>query len=194
MIKVGLTGNIGSGKTTVAQIFEVLKVPVFNADMAAHSLFEKDYFKLQLTSLFGNRIIDPGGNINRNDIASIVFSNKKLLTQLNNLVHPEVFTLFKEWLKPLTNEKYIILEAAILFESGFNKYVDEVILVKTPEEIRIIRVMKRDNTSRDEVLERVKNQMPESKKEIYANYILNNDGSQLILPQLLKIHHELLKK
>lgn len=194
MIKVGLTGNIGSGKTTVAQIFEVLKVPVFNADMAAHSLFEKDDFKLQLTSLFGNRIIDSGGNINRNEIASIVFSNNELLTQLNNLVHPEVFKLFKEWLKPLSNKKYIILEAAILFESSFNKYVDEVILVKAPEEIRIIRVMKRDNTSRDEVLERVKNQMPESKKEIYANYILNNDGSQLILPQLLKIHHELLKK
>lgn len=194
MIKVGLTGNIGSGKTIVSKIFEVLRVPVFNADMAAHSLFEKDDFKLQLTMLFGENILDSSRNINRKEIASIVFNDNNLLTQLNNLVHPEVYKLFKEWVKPLSKEKYIILEAAILFESGFNNYVEKVILVNAPKETRIARVINRDNTSRIEVLDRMKNQLPETEKEYYVNFIIDNDGTQLILPQLLKIHHEIMQK
>ncbi len=188
MIKVGLTGNIGSGKTTVAKVFEALNVSVFNADTAAHSLFEKDDLKRQLIALFGNSIIDPVGKIKREAIASIVFSDTQLLTQLNNLIHPKVYKLFNEWLKSVNNEKYIIIESAILFESGFDKYVDEVILVKAPQETRIMRVIKRDNISRDKVLERMNNQLPEMDKEIHADYLVNNDGTQLILPLLLRVH------
>ncbi len=170
MFKIGLTGGIGSGKSTVARIFQSLGVPIFNADAAGRSILEEADTQMQLVNLFGPEVLLKG-KTQRSHIAQRVFGNANLLSELNSIVHPKVGEVFRQWINEQTTP-YILKEAAILFEVGTESSLDDVILVSAPEEIRIRRVMERDGVNRDQVEARMRNQWPEErKKELAAHSI-----------------------
>lgn len=193
MIKVGITGGIGSGKTTVCNIFKTLNIPVYNADSEARHLTDNHpEIVNRVRKLFGDDIYKQG-LLDRKKVASLVFSNKDLLQQLNAIVHPIVAAHFKAWLSKQKKCPYIIKEAAILFESGGEKQVDKVITVTAPQHIRIKRVMLRDKLNEGEVLNRIKNQMPQEEKAERSDFIIQCNDIDLVIPQVLKIHEELVK-
>lgn len=191
MIKVGLTGNIGSGKSTVAKVFETIGVPVFHADMEAKKFLSEPDVIDELSGLFGKEILN-GQLINRKKLASIVFNDKKSLDTLNSIIHPRVRQALMDWIETKQDFRYIVQEAAILFESGFYKFFDKNIIVSCPEEIAVKRVMDRDGVSEKEVKARIHNQWPETDKISLADFIVKNDGNTMILPQILSIHESLI--
>jgi dephospho-CoA kinase len=189
MWTVGLTGNIGSGKTTVSKIFEVLGVPVFYADEAAKSVMvNDDQLISELKSEFGEASYFADGSLNRKHIAGIVFDNDAALARLNAIVHPATFRAFDSWVAGIKDAPYVVKEAALLFESDSYKYCDQTIMVQAPLEMRIKRVMQRDNLSREEIEKREAHQFTEEKKAQLANHIIRNDDSELVIPQVLKLH------
>ena len=192
MLKVGLTGGIGSGKTTVAKIFEVLGIPVYYADDATKQIMNSDLqLRAALIKNFGERTYQ-GGQLDRAWLASVVFADKQKLDLLNSLTHPATIRDANRWIHEQTSP-YIIKEAALLFESGANKYLDVVIGVFAPMDLRIRRSMQRDNTTREEVVQRLSRQMDEDAKMKLCDYIVVNDEQQLLLPQVLKLHHQFLE-
>ncbi|MFI5128350.1 MAG: dephospho-CoA kinase [Chitinophagales bacterium] len=193
MLKVGLTGGIGSGKSTVAKIFGVLGIPVYYADDAARQIMNTDtQLKSSLVKNFGERIYQ-GGQLDRAYLASLVFADKQKLDLLNSLTHPATIRDANKWMLQQTSP-YIIKEAALLFESGANKYLDVIIGVFAPQELRIQRAMQRDNTTREEVLQRMTRQMNEDSKMKLCDYIIANDEQQLLMPQVLQLHHQFLDR
>ena len=191
MLKVGLTGGIGSGKSTVARIFEVLGIPVYYADDAAKQIMNTDkQLKAALIKNFGEKTYQ-GEQLNRAYLASVVFADKQKLELLNSLTHPVTIRDANRWILEQTSP-YIIKEAALLFESGANKYLDLVIGVYAPAELRIQRAMQRDNTTREGVLQRMSRQMDEEAKMKLCNFIITNDEQQLVTPQVLKLHERFL--
>ena len=193
MLKIGLTGNIGSGKTLIAKIFTSFGINVFYADPEAKQLLEKGEIKNILAGKFPPEIFDTNKNIINKKLAEIVFADKESLNVLNAIIHPRVRIAFQKWMKGLIDESYVLYEAAILFESGHHNDLDKVIMVSAPEELRIKRVMARDNLTREEVLRRIRHQWPDEKKEPMADFIIMNDEKQLVIPQLLKIHKTILQ-
>ncbi|HEX7412036.1 MAG TPA: dephospho-CoA kinase [Bacteroidales bacterium] len=191
MIKVGLTGTIGSGKSTVALIFGTLGVPVYYADQQARELLLNEEVKMKLRKMFGPAIFDESGQVQRAKMAEKVFNNPSDLQALNNLIHPLVKIDFDAWLKKYATSAYIIHEAAILFESGFNRYFDKVIVVDAPLEICISRVMQRDGVTRDKVENRMQHQWNREQKKALADYIIVNDGENMVLPQVIALHAKL---
>lgn len=187
MIKVGLTGNIGSGKSTVAKVFETLGVPVYHADDEAKKILDTSDVQIILVAKFGKKIIDQS-TINRKELGRIVFNDPEALIFLNSLIHPLVKENLNTWMNSNRNSQYIIQEAAILFESGFYKEFDKTIIITAPVDLAINRVMVRDNVSKEEVLVRMKNQWPQEKKEALSDFVISNDESSLILPKVLDIH------
>jgi dephospho-CoA kinase len=193
MLKIGLTGNIGSGKTTVSKIFELLGIPVFYADDAAKNVMVTDQILIgDIKSAFGGLSYFDDGSLNRKHIAGIVFNDAEQLAKLNAIVHPATFRAFDEWLKQIKDAPYVLKEAALLFESDSYKMCDYSILVQAPLEIRIKRVMQRDGLSRAEVESRDSKQFSEEKKTALADYIIKNDDVQLVIPQVLKLHQQFL--
>ena len=193
MLKIGITGGIGSGKTTVCKAFQVLGISVYNADLEAKKLLDNNpSVKENIVSAFGNDILN-NNQIDRVKLSSIVFNNKEKLDALNKIVHPAVAIHFNDWLNQHANEKYILKEAAILFESNAYKAVDKTITVVAPMELRIQRCIARDNTSRTQVEQRIKNQMSDEEKIKLSHFVIHNDESQLLIPQVLEIHQHLLK-
>ncbi|MCQ6958036.1 dephospho-CoA kinase [Mucilaginibacter aquariorum] len=189
MFKVGITGNIGSGKTTVCKIFEVLGIPVFYADDEAKKvMIEDDALIAGIKQAFGNESYFEDGSLNRKHIAGIVFNNKEELLKLNALVHPAVFRAFDKWAINQKNVPYVLKEAALLFESDSYKMCDRSVLVTAPLDIRIQRVTQRDGITADEVKSRNDRQFSEEKKLIMANDVIINDDSQLVIPQVIKLH------
>jgi len=186
MFKIGLTGGIGSGKSTVARIFQSLGVPIFNADAAGRSILEEADTQMQLVNLFGPEVLLKG-KTQRSHIAQRVFGNANLLSELNSIVHPKVGEVFRQWINEQTTP-YILKEAAILFEVGTESSLDDVILVSAPEEIRIRRVMERDGVNRDQVEARMRNQWPEERKKELAAHSIVNDGVTALIPQVMKLH------
>src|SRR6185312_2093014 len=165
MLKIGLTGNMGSGKTTVSKIFEILGVPVFYADDEAKNVMVTDTGLVnQIKGAFGESAYFNDGTLNRKYISAIVFNDKKKLAKLNSLVHPAVFRAFDAWIERHDGVPYVVKEAALLFESDSYKLYDYSIMVQAPVEKRIKRVMERDQLSREEVESRNSNQFPEEKK------------------------------
>ena len=190
MIKVGLTGNIGSGKSTVAGIFEVLGVPVFHADKEAGHLLGTTEVMEEIRSRFGDAVFYRG-SLDRQQLANKVFNDSAALVDLNTIVHPRVRKKFIGWIERHDQHPYVVQEAAILFETGFYAFFDVTIVVSCPEDTAIERVMARDGTKREEVMARMRNQWPEAKKVGQADYVINNDGEHLVIPQVLSIHEEL---
>ncbi len=186
-IKVGITGGIGSGKTTVCHIFRLLGVPVFEADTVAKNLYDTNSeLKSGLIKLFGEDIYQPDDILNRKKLGALIFSNDLHLKKVNELVHPAVREEFEKWLKIHKNSPYIIHEAAILFESGFYKLMDFSIIVTAPENERIKRVMLRDGVTETMVRNRMAKQWSEEKKQKLADLVLQNDNKNLIIPEIIK--------
>jgi len=195
MLKIGLTGGIGSGKTVVADIFRRLGVPVYDADAEARTLTESnEEIKSELKKYFGREIFFKDNSLNREKLASLVFSNNEKLSQLNSIVHPVVKKHFSNWLQQNKASKYIIKEAAILFESESNEGLDKIISVAAPEEIRVRRVMERDNVAEKKVRRIMKNQWSEEERNKRSDYIITNDDQTLIIPQVLKLHEMFLNE
>jgi dephospho-CoA kinase len=192
MLKVGLTGGIGSGKTTVAKVFEVLGIPVYYADDAAKRLMNEDEtLKHQLITHFGEATY-VNGSLNRAHLSSLVFNNKAQLELLNSFVHPATIADAAEWFSKQSS-LYVIKEAALLFESGTTAGLDKIIGVSTPETIRIKRVMDRDGVSAEEVKRRMNNQLAETVKMKLCDFVIDNNEQQLVLPQILHLHHQFLE-
>jgi len=190
MHRVGLTGNIGSGKSLVAQIFETFGVPVFDADKEAKEILFSPEVSKKVIQLFGNSILSEG-NIDRKKLAQLVFNNELSLQKLNSIIHPAVRTKFENWSKSITGKPYLIYEAAILFESGHFKHLDAVITVDADPEIRIQRVMDRDGVLREQVLDRMRNQWPDERKNYLADFVIKNNGDELLIEQIEKVHASL---
>jgi len=195
MIKVGITGNIGSGKSTVCKIFETLGIPVYYADDRAKLLMHEDQKLVKgITDLFGDDAYDGAGQLNRKWIASKVFKDKPLLEKLNALVHPAVASDARNWFETMKNEAkapYALKEAALLVESGSYKELDHLILVRAPMDLRLSRVMARDGSEPGAIEDRMKMQMPESEKAAYANFEISNAKDDLLITQVLKIHEKI---
>ncbi len=189
---IGLTGNIGSGKSMVSKIFTIIGIPVYHADAESKKLLLRDGVKDSLHEIFGD-VFDEAGQVNRKKIAALVFSDAALLARLNGLLHPLVREDFHQWLKVQQGKKYVIQEAAIIFESGFAKEFDKIIHVACPLETAIERVMLRDHVTREEVIRRSSSQMAEKEKAARADFIILNDGLHRVIPQVLSLHEQLLK-
>ena len=189
MLKVGITGGIGSGKTTVCKVFETLGIPIYYADDRAKFLMNTDEFLVtEITKLFGEQAYLSKGELNRPHLASIAFSDKNILQKLNALVHPVVHQDSENWFLEQKNVPYVLKEAALHFETGGYKMLDKMITVFAPKEMRIERVMKRDNRTVEEVEARINNQMPDSEKVRLADFVIYNDGSQSLIQQIYRIH------
>ena len=189
MLKVGITGNIGSGKTTVSKIFGVLGISVFYADDEAKDVMINDAELIAgIKQVFGETSYFEDGSLNRKHISSIVFNNDSELKKLNALVHPAVFRAFDSWVLQHKDAPYVLKEAALLFESASYKMCDKTIVVTAPLEIRIARVTQRDHLNKEEILSREAKQFTEEKKIQLADFVIKNDNSELVIPQVLKLH------
>ena len=191
MLNVGLTGGIGSGKTIASKIFEVLGIPVYQADVAAKRLMETNpVLKNQLIEQFGNdAFVD--GKLNRSYIAEIIFNDKEKLQLINSLVHPYTIQDGIEWMKKQTSP-YAIKEAALIFESGSQSNFDYIIGISSPLTLRLNRTLKRDNINRELVLERMENQLDEETKMKLCDFVLLNDERTLLTTQVLAVHEKLI--
>jgi dephospho-CoA kinase len=191
--RVGLTGGIGSGKSLVCSILEKLGVPVYSADREARRLMNTDTgLRESIVKIFGERAYDKEG-LNRAFLSETVFGDSVMLSMLNELVHPAVRIDFNRWAAGQNEASYVVEEAAILFESGAFREMDLSVLVYAPEELRISRVMSRDHIEREAVLKRMGHQLSEEQKMKFADHILYNDGAQMLLPQVVRLHNVVLK-
>jgi dephospho-CoA kinase len=192
VLKVGLTGGIGSGKSTVAAIFEVIGISVYYADTAAKRLMnENQTLKQEITELFGNDAY-KNGQLDRALIASRVFNDAGKLEALNKIVHPVTINDAEKWMGEQKGH-YAIKEAAIIFESGSNRSLDKVIGVFAPEAVRIMRVIERDNVTAETVKKRMLNQMNEDEKMRLCDFVIYNDETRFLIPQVIAIHQQLLE-
>lgn len=193
MIKIGITGGIGSGKTTVCRVFETFGIPVFYADTVAKEIMITDPLLVSgVQAAFGQEsYLD--GKLNNKHIAQIVFNDSAQLAILNALVHPAVFRAFESWVKTIpAATPYVLKEAALLFESGSYQLCDQNILVTAAQELRLQRVMQRDQVSTEQVQARMDKQMSDEEKVKMADFLIRNDESQSVILQVLSLHHQFL--
>lgn len=193
MLKIGITGGIGSGKTTVCRLFELQGIPVFYADTQAKEIMNTDELLISgIKQAFGDEVYKDG-LLNRSKLAALVFNNNIELQKLNSLVHPAVFRAFDTWINQ-QKSLYVIKEAAVLFESGSYKDCDFTILVTSPKSLKISRVIKRDAVTEADVLKRMDKQLSDEEKEKLADFVIANDEKQLLIPQVLELHKIFLEK
>lgn len=191
MLRVGLTGGIGSGKTMGARVFRALEVPVFEADAEGRRLLNEDAaVREAVVARFGPGLVRDGG-IDRAALASIVFNAPEALRDLNGIIHPAVRESFRRW-TDRQQAPYVMMEAAILVESGGYKAMDRIVVVTAPEELRIRRVMLRDGVDEQAVRARMANQGSEAERLVVAGHVIHNDDTQLVIPQVLAVHQALL--
>ncbi len=191
MIRVGLTGGIGSGKSVVAQVLAVLGIPVFDADAAGKNALAIDpALSAAVIRRFGAAIY-PGGTLDRTALAAIVFIDKQALADLNALVHPIVHASFGRWADG-QHAPYVVMEAAILAETGGYAAFDRIVVVSAPEALRMQRVMRRDGVGEEAVKARLRNQTSEEERLRIAHHVIINNDQRLVIPQVLAIHAELL--
>ncbi|HSN10033.1 MAG TPA: dephospho-CoA kinase [Hanamia sp.] len=191
MLRIGLTGGIGSGKSTVARIFSVLGIPVYDSDTASKRLMAEDeVLKDKIIQSFGKESYTKG-RLNRKYLSDQVFRNAKKTEILNSIVHPATIKDAEEWMKK-QNSPYLIKEAALIFESGSNRFLDKVIGVSSPLSLRMERTMKRSNITAEQVKVRINLQMDEEEKMALCDYIIVNDEQQMLIPQVLLLHEKFL--
>jgi dephospho-CoA kinase len=191
MLRVGITGGIGSGKSTVCRIFEALAIPVFYADDVARTLQASDNSVIAaIKKVFGDDIYSAAG-LDRKRLAAIVFGDPKALKILNDIVHPAVKKRFEEWVS-IQRSPFVLREAAVLIESGNYHDLDAIIAVEAPEAVRMKRVMKRDGLSEPEVRERMQRQLRDEERRQHAQFVINNSGKELLLPQVLHMYQTLI--
>lgn len=189
---IGLTGGIGSGKTTVAKIFETMGVPVYYSDDSAKKIYFNGDIKSKVIALLGKEAYINDTQINKNYISSKLFSNTALLKEINAIIHPAVATDFDQW-KQKQKTSFVLKESAILFETGIYKNVDKTILVVAPEQLRIERICKRDGLSKEEVQRRFKNQWNDTEKTKLATWLIHNDEVQSLIGQCLILKEKIEK-
>ncbi|MGV7106793.1 dephospho-CoA kinase [Flavobacterium sp. U410] len=171
---IGLTGGIGSGKTTVAQYIARKGVPVYVSDLEAKRITELPETIQEIKEIFGNTILDASEFLDRKELGNIVFNNPEKLKQLNQIIHPKVKQHFLDWLKTNKDQPFVVKEAAILFETGGDKDCDYIILVTAPIDVRVERTVKRDGLTRQQVLDRINNQMSDDEKAAKSDFVINN--------------------
>ena len=192
--RIGLTGGIGSGKSTVAKLFELLQIPVYYADeRAKYLMHHHSEVRKAIIALFGEAAYDEQQQLNRSYIASKAFTDKSLLTKLNEIVHPAVFADLEAWYFK-QNSPYVIKEAALIFETIMHQQLDKIIVVTAPEELRIQRLQKRDQSSIEQIKQRMANQLPEAEKLAKADFVVYNDETQFLITQVLAIDEVLRKE
>ncbi len=193
MLKVGLTGGIGSGKSVVGKIFQLLDIPIYVADIEAKKIMHSNKtVQQQLITTFGKEVYTSENTINKAYLASVIFNRPDALEQINAIVHPAVRSDFQQWCLLQKNAPYIIQESAILFDTGIYRQFDKTITVTANEKLRIQRVMQRDNITEKQVAERIKNQLSEEQRINKADFIVYNN-TEMLIPQILKIHQTILE-
>ena len=191
MIRIGITGGIGSGKSVVSSLLEVAGVPVYIADTESKLLTNTSpTIHKQLTALLGDDLF-AGGELNKQRLASVIFNDQEMLKQVNVIIHPEVNHHFSDWVTRQTT-KLCALESAILFESGFNQAVDVTVMVYAPLELRLTRVAARDGASIDSIRSRINSQLPDETKMQKADYTIYNDNRQALIPQVQTFLNQIL--
>jgi dephospho-CoA kinase len=196
MLKIGVTGGIGVGKSIVCRMFDVLGIPVYDADTRAKWVMQYDQaLKRELQEAFGEETYTLQGQLNRTYLASVVFNNQERLNQLNALVHPHVGTDFERWAEANASAPYLIKEAALMFESESWRQLDEIIVVSAPLDVRLRRLLKRDaHRSEADIKAIIAKQLSEEEKIARAQHVIYNDEKKLIIPQVLALHQEFLSK
>lgn len=183
MIRIGITGGMGAGKSVISEMMRCLGIPVYDADIASKKILNSNTkVKTQLIELLGEEIFS-NGQLNRTLMAQLIFNNNELLLKTNAIIHPAVFEDFIAW-SEVQNKEVVACETAILFESGMVSYFDSILMVSAPLEIRIERCIKRNNFTREQVLERIAKQMDESKKTELSDFVIDNDNRKALYPQL----------
>ncbi len=192
MLKVGLTGGIGSGKTTVASVFNKLGIPIFYADLEARKLMEHSHDLIHsIKSFFGEEAY-IGKVLNRKFLSGIVFSDPTKLKKLNQITHPAVHQQFEKWSAEHKDAPYLIEEAALLFESGAAKYFDYIVLIIAPLEIRIDRVVRRDGIKHEEVRSRIASQMSDEERIPLSDFLIFNDEQSMVVNQVMAFHEKII--
>lgn len=192
MKKIALTGNIGSGKSVVANIFSVFGISIFNADKEARRAYFDDVVKDKMVSVFSDIVLGPEGEVDTKIVASIIFNDKEALKTVNSIIHPVVLEKYNIWCSQHNTELYTIHEAAIIFENNLQMNFDAIINVSAPSDIRIARVMERDNIAEKLVRERMANQLSDTTKCELSQFVIYNDGESFLIPQVTLIHNELI--
>ena len=190
MLKIGLTGGIGSGKTVVSEIFQMFHIPVYNADEQAKYLNDhSESIRSALTEKFGNNIYQ-GNKLNRPLFAQLIFSNPENVAIANNIIHPVLMQDFERWLNTL-NSKIAVMEAAILLEANLASHFDKIIVVQSPKDLRIKRATLRDNIESGKIEQRIENQWDDAKRNAFADFVIFNDNQNSLIRQVSKILDEL---
>ena len=186
-IKIGITGGIGSGKSVVSRLLEVMGIPVYISDTASKGLMISDVFiQQELQALLGKEVY-AGGVLNKPLLASYLFGSADHARQVNGIVHPRVKADFRHWVRQHSAYPIVGIESAILVEAGFADEVDKVVMVYAPEEIRIARAVRRDASSREQIEKRIRSQMNDEEKRRYADFVIANDGATPLIPQVLEL-------
>lgn len=187
----GITGGIGSGKTTVCRIFELLGVPVYYADAEAKKLYDNAMIRSKVVKLFGKQVLSKDGRIDKKKLAEIVFNDQRSLEQINALIHPEVKRGFLAWIKKQKGAKYVLKEAAIMIESGTYKDLDYLISVESDKSLIMNRIISRDKVTEEEVMKRMNEQLSDKERRKYADAVILNDDKHSLIEQVLRIHKKL---
>jgi dephospho-CoA kinase len=189
MIKLGLTGGIGSGKSTVAKVFEILGVPVFYADDEAKKFLFDEKVKSELLNNYGKNIFDSDNNVIKAELAKIVFADAKQLQKLNSIVHPLLLDEFESWSKRMQNKNHqlVVMEAAILLEAGFYTKVDKILTIITNDDDRIRRVMQRDSVTKQQVEARMKHQWKDEERSKMSDFVIDNSDHKMILKDIIAL-------
>ena len=194
MLKVGISGIMGSGKTTVCSIFKLLGVPVYHADREAKKFYYQEPVRISVREAFGNVVFDGNGHVDLKQLAEIVFYDKKKLSLLNSIIHPLVKNDFNEWQAGYASRHYVLYESALFFESGFYRDYDLSVVVIAPVDLCIKRIIERDQVSEKHVMARISAQWAPERKAELADFIIINDEQQLLIPQVLGIHSKIVDR
>jgi dephospho-CoA kinase len=194
MFRVGITGNMGSGKSLVCSIFKSLDIPIFDADQQTKLLYTESDIRLKIQKQFGKSVYHADGQLNKTRLAQLIFNDPFAMQFIRELMYPRLHKRFDEWATEQQNRQspYVLYEAALIFENDFQSHFDFTILVTAPEALRVERIKERDKLTDSEIRQRMDHQWPEAKKLNLADFVIQNDGKAMLIPQVLEVHRKLL--